>query len=387
MEPLVSKLSPILYKSASGDVVLLDIPSSISHPPSHALVSCSPLGAPYSLPEPKDPKTIFNQELLEIHSRLREKLIQSFEDVRRNYSGAWCHPRVTCSSNPQDLNSELEYHANICMLQNALSLEDDDDADPEPLLLCPNSTFTDISDLHSQIVASPHDCWITLTLSYPAPPKIFHIPPKSSFLLSPFLSSIENFKRYVHSTLDFVLLDPPWPNRSAERSKNYWTLSRFSVNSLLRLPLDEVLKDGALVAVWITNKPKFRHFVLEKAFPKWGLEEAGEWVWTKVTAKGEPIFDIESRMRKPYESLIFGRKRGGNGEIRKVPGKVIFSVPDLHSRKPGIKELIEPHLPTPYKACEMFGRNLTEGWFTWGDEAIKWDWDGYLAPVASGIVG
>jgi N6-adenosine-specific RNA methylase IME4 len=40
-------------------------------------------------------------------------------------------------------------------------------------------------------------------------------------------------------------------------------------------------------------------------------------------------------------------------------------------------ELIEPFIPDQYKAAEIFGRNLTEGWLTWGDEAIKWNWDGH----------
>lgn len=40
-------------------------------------------------------------------------------------------------------------------------------------------------------------------------------------------------------------------------------------------------------------------------------------------------------------------------------------------------ELVEPYLPETYRACEIFGRNLTEGWFTWGDEALKFNWDGH----------
>lgn len=43
--------------------------------------------------------------------------------------------------------------------------------------------------------------------------------------------------------------------------------------------------------------------------------------------------------------------------------------------------MIEEYLPREYKACEIFGRGLTEGWCTWGDEAIKWNWEGHYAPV------
>ena len=53
----------------------------------------------------------------------------------------------------------------------------------------------------------------------------------------------------------------------------------------------------------------------------------------------------------------------------------------------GLVGLIEEYLPKDYKACEIFGRGLTEGWSTWGDEAMKWNWDGHYAPVNSVYAG
>lgn len=37
------------------------------------------------------------------------------------------------------------------------------------------------------------------------------------------------------------------------------------------------------------------------------------------------------------------------------------------------KELIRPFMPVKYTACEIFGRHLVEDWFTWGDEAVKFN--------------
>jgi hypothetical protein len=127
------------------------------------------------------------------------------------------------------------------------------------------------------------------------------------------------------------------------------------------------------VGIWITNNPRFRKFVLEQLFPRWGLEMAGEWVWLKVTSIGEPVFDIESQVRKPYEVLLFGRqqqrgkdvsppssKKRNTGEDKSgmshIPvsrievkdglsehgttglfTKTILAVPDVHSRKPCVK--------------------------------------------------
>lgn len=112
--------------------------------------------------------------------------------------------------------------------------------------------------------------------------------------------------------------------------------------------------------------------MVEDVFPTWGLEYAGEWVWLKVTEQGQPVYDLESRMRKPYEVLIFGRKKGqkkkrsrrkrakivDEGDEKEeqaeekvqqtaLPSRTILAVPDIHSRKPCIKRKIDPaHMRT-----------------------------------------
>lgn len=63
----------------------------------------------------------------------------------------------------------------------------------------------------------------------------------------------------------------------------------------------------------------------------------------------------------------------------------LFGIIALYRYSPGSTELVEPYLPENYRACEIFGRNLTEGWFTWGDEAIKFNWDGHWKPEAENI--
>ena len=55
--------------------------------------------------------------------------------------------------------------------------------------------------------------------------------------------------------------------------------------------------------------------------------------------------------------------------------RVIASVPDFHSRKPCLKELIEPLMAerADYRALEVFARNLVAGWWSWGDECTKFN--------------
>ena len=109
-----------------------------------------------------------------------------------------------------------------------------------------------------------------------------------------------------------------------------------------------------------------------------------EWVWLKVTSNGEPVTELDGLWRKPYEVLLVGRKRlgdetgrkNGAGEGREVKRRLLVAVPDLHSRKPNLRELIEPMMPDPRgcRALEVFARILTARWWAWGDECLKYNW-------------
>ena len=98
-----------------------------------------------------------------------------------------------------------------------------------------------------------------------------------------------------------------------------------------------------------------------------------EWVWVKVVRKGEPICGIDSVWRKPYEILLVGQKKGDEGsKAGDVKRRVLVSVPDLHSRKPNLKTLFENLIGTKeYLGLEIFARNLTSGWWSWGNEVLK----------------
>lgn len=180
---------------------------------------------------------------------------------------------------------------------------------------------------------------------------------------------------------DFIVLDPPWNNRSAKRSGRYDTMrqKRTPFDSLQDMLGKHIAPQG-LIACWITNRAVIRTRALQ-AFEAWGVDLMEEWAWLKTTSTGIPMTEIHGLLRKPYEILLLGKqvdffiertveKQSSKCEIRK---RVIVAVPDLHSRKPSLKELIEPLMPNPaeYRALEIFGRHLTAGWWSWGNEAMK----------------
>ena len=157
---------------------------------------------------------------------------------------------------------------------------------------------------------------------------------------------------------------------------------------LLNMDIGSYIKRNGLVCLWITNKQAMHDHVLgeDGLFAHWNVALVEEWIWLKTTVHGEPILALDSLWRKPYEVLLLGRKiklgmdfvREGD-DCDQIKRRVIISVPDAHSRKPCLKELIEPLMadPNDYRALEIFPRHLVAGWWSWGNECLRFNWDGY----------
>ena len=69
---------------------------------------------------------------------------------------------------------------------------------------------------------------------------------------------------------------------------------------------------------------------------------------------------------------------------------MIAAVPDVHSRKPCLKSLIEEAFEFKageYRALEVFARGLVAGWWSWGDECLRFQWEGWWCEEGDGGMG
>ncbi|KAF7591121.1 Methyltransferase-like protein 4 [Aspergillus hancockii] len=258
----------------------------------------------------------------------------------------------------------------------------------------------------------------------------YHIPPLSSFLLcnlpisqlpvKPNRSTdpIPGLPR--NQKFDLILLDPPWLNRSVRRSGHYHTQS-YLEGDLLTQRIRDILRvhlhdshyispcDNAknitsaqkpaekqyrrpIAAIWITNSGKARKTAYD-AMRDADLSVYEEWVWIKTTTEGDPIMPLDGLWRKPYEVLVIGKKQFPQLQtdpLREredviVTRRFIAAVPDVHSRKPNLREIFEkiffdgayPSRQSEdilaYSALEVFARNVTAGWWACGDEALMFN--------------
>ncbi|XP_060730158.1 N(6)-adenine-specific methyltransferase METTL4 [Tachysurus vachellii] len=231
-------------------------------------------------------------------------------------------------------------------------------------------------DLFSCITENPDDFAREVTLMG----ETYFLPPHSRFLLSdvaclqPLICSGDKY--------DLIVLDPPWENKSVKRSSRY---SFLPSSQLKRLPVPVLSAAGCVVVTWVTNRPSHLRFVREELYPHWGVKLLAEWLWVKVTRKGELVVPLDSPHKKSYEVLLLGRFCANSdnttrSEVCEIPDQqLIISIPSvLHSQKPSLSAVLKPYIRPNAKCLEMFARSLQPGWTSWGNEVIKFQHHSYF---------
>ncbi|EXF78173.1 hypothetical protein CFIO01_11689 [Colletotrichum fioriniae PJ7] len=353
----------ILFQNEDRSVCLVDIPASleesqllpdqgaetIGQPPQRRLLSVDPVSAPFTLPEPRDPQTNNQTPASQLADLMIEAAVKvALNTLRRGYDAPFCLPRLTGGGSSSNV-STAGRESSVSPQDHPARKHDGDDA---------AAATTAVASGQAAAAAAAR-----------------FIPQESTYLNGSIQETRESFLSTAPK-FDLIVMDPPWPNKSARRKKKttggYDTAYGLKETRALldRIPVAAHLADGGLVAVWVTNKATLVDLLTSPkgVLASWGLEVAAEWQWVKITSQGDAIFDTESAWRKPWERLIVARKRGDN---IKVPGRVIAAVPDVHSRKPNLRCMFDDLLPRGYRGLEVFARNLTAGWWGWGNEALR----------------
>ncbi|KAF3918057.1 hypothetical protein ABW21_db0205640 [Orbilia brochopaga] len=366
-----------------ADIILIDIAESLSSPSLFTRKGGVTVTQPFKVSEPRS-GVPFDQGLVDRYGHKKQWIQDSLAVLHQEFGDRFpLRPPATDSADLQLQDTNEESGPDLLAFQESLgAILQFFHGDVEIDLTAISLQELSLADVYGTVQSNPLPFWITLKLAIDKSYE-YMVPPRSSFLLGPFTSTIPAFTSFACASrspgFDFILLDPPWPNRSAHRAKhqNAYKTSTFDVYDLFKLNVPKSLRTQGLLGIWVTNSTKWRTFVFDKLFPAWKVRPVAEWLWVKITNSGEPIFDLDSIVRKPYESLILVRPDTFSDlPAPVVPDKAIFAMPDIHSRKPCLKGLVEPYLPPEPRCAEIFARNLTEGWFSWGNEVLKGNWRG-----------
>lgn len=345
--------SSVLFQSNDHSIVLLDIPRSIEEaqvplgePPTARIYSGAPPAQPFQTPEPKN---------------------------GGGDGGGWPQHQSPAAQVAELMTAAVAQNAldeiDRCQFQGPFLLP--------RLIACPDDDDDDVS-------ATPTAPLQGTTMAV--------IPKDAEYLHGSIQDQRQIFLDTAPRAFRLIVLDPPWPNRSVRRrTDKYATVANLSEmqHLLLSIPVSSHLAPDGLVAMWITNKPSILDFLTAPVtglFAQWGLELVTEWTWLKITSAGEPLFSMESKWRKPWEKLLIARRIGAkthNTTTAVLKPKVIMAVPDVHSRKPNLRGLFaevfrEEH---GYPALEVFARNLTSGWWSWGNEVLIFQGQQHWMPM------
>jgi N6-adenosine-specific RNA methylase IME4 len=363
---------PLLYCNPTQTVVLIDLPASIEHGQhsSRSLKSCPASDEPYASTEPKGSKRDAVIQAMPLgervyHTSVQEQISSALNDVRgylQTTGGSWCLGRHYASS-----------QHDIMGLTALGTLSAGVTSAPVPVVLSTTERRSEFPSLQSLVDCVVHNPRNSATLVDTRDHGEFIVPSGSTFIQATLESGFPSFGAclaLLPTSFDLILMDPPWSNRSVRHSAAYRTSEDQTSDAFLQAVsvVQAGLAPRGVVAIWITNKASIRAHVL-RTMQSRGLHLHQEWVWIKVTARGVPVTPLDGVWRRPYEVLLLFRE-GPSGQAV-PPRRVMVAVPDLHSRKPCLKSLLEGLLPAKYHALELFARSLTAGWWSWGDEVLK----------------
>uniref|UniRef100_A0A1I8BNX1 MT-A70 family protein n=1 Tax=Meloidogyne hapla TaxID=6305 RepID=A0A1I8BNX1_MELHA len=181
------------------------------------------------------------------------------------------------------------------------------------------------------------------------------------------------------NSFDFIIIDPPWQNRTVKRQKTYKILSNnpqsFNSNLLIfNIPIPSILTQNGLLCLWITNSEKIFKIALN-LIKNWKLKLIAKWHWLKICKSGDPICEFNPSHKVPFETILFACKPESVENFKLIKDDFcLISIPNAYpSRKPPISILLEKlkYIKNLQNGLELFGRYLLPNFTTIGYEVIK----------------
>jgi len=168
-----------------------------------------------------------------------------------------------------------------------------------------------------------------------------------------------------------IYADPPWSfnNKKTGGSMKSGAENKYkvmSVEAIKKLPISEISDDDCVLIMWYVGSQPQEAIELVEA---WGfkLKNMNGFVWVKLTKKLLAFFGMGFWTRAGSESAIIavkGRPKPFNKNVRAVRHEVVGQ----HSEKPAVFRDDIVNLCGDIPRIELFARNKTDGWDSWGNE-------------------
>lgn len=165
-----------------------------------------------------------------------------------------------------------------------------------------------------------------------------------------------------------IYADPPWSYKDKALAGNRGACCKYpvmNIEDIKNLPVKDIADDDCILFLWVTF-PKLNECF--EVIKNWGFEyKTNAFTWVKKYRNGDNFMGMGRWTRANAEVCLLatkGKPKRINAGIRQI----IESVPEKHSKKPNIVRDKIVELCGDLPRIELFARNQTDKWDSWGNE-------------------
>ena len=164
-----------------------------------------------------------------------------------------------------------------------------------------------------------------------------------------------------------IYADPPWKYQGEMMNSSVTDhYSVIGVESLKRLPVQEIADENCVLFLWVTTPKLNEVFDLISA---WGFEyKTCAFCWVKTNKKSMGYFMGQGRWTRANVELCLLATKGRVSRISAAVRQLVVSPIQSHSQKPSIVRGKIVELLGDLPRIELFARKKVEGWDCWGNE-------------------
>ena len=174
-----------------------------------------------------------------------------------------------------------------------------------------------------------------------------------------------NNKKY-----EVIYADPPWAFRvRSEKGKGLSAECHYptmTLEEICALPVQEIAADDSVLFMWATF-PNLREAF--DVIDAWGFTyKTVAFVWVKQNKKSDSLFWGMGYWTRANAEICLLATKGHPKRISNKVHQVIVSHIEEHSKKPAETRERIIELVGDVPRVELFARQKTHGWDTWGNE-------------------
>jgi N6-adenosine-specific RNA methylase IME4 len=165
---------------------------------------------------------------------------------------------------------------------------------------------------------------------------------------------------------NIIYADPAWSYQRMMNSSAIDHYPTMTLKDICELPVKDIADDNCILFMWVTL-PKLNEFM--KVIEAWGFEyKSTAFVWCKKNKISDSFFLGLGRWTRANPEICVLATKGKPKRLSKSVRQLQVFPIEQHSKKPDQFRNLILELIGDLPRIELFARQKTEGWDSWGNE-------------------